>query len=98
MKKLDAILNGKALTATKIDIKKRSLKRVLEAMTDSAKSQKEDASINYDKLTLQLGEDGANLESIVKKMVENKSTVMKADNTLKVLEAIQADLDEEVKE
>lgn len=98
MKKIDAILSGKDLTENKIALRKRKFNRVFEAMKDSAESQKEDATIAYDQLVLSLANDSKSVEGTLRSMLEKKQIIMAADNTLKALEAIKADLEEEVEE
>lgn len=95
MKKIDAILSGKKLTEVLTSLKKRQINRVFEAAKDNAEKQKEDASIAYQKLFLSMAEDDANFENILKRMLEQKQIIISAEDTLKALSEIKADLETE---
>lgn len=96
MKKIDVILKGRKFTNKLFGLKKRKINRALDAAIDNAEKQKEDASIGYETLFADLADDDANYETIIGRMIEHKQTIMSADETIKALDAIKADLESEV--
>lgn len=98
MKKIDVITKGRKFTDKLLGLKKRQIKRVLEAAQDSAEKQKEDASVAYEELVVKLADDDADYQSIVAKMLEHKQTCLQADNTIAAIQEIANDLNSEVPE
>lgn len=96
MKKIEAIIKGRKFTERLFGIKKRQINRALESARDNAEKQKEDASIAYEKLFSAMAEDDANYQSIISQMLEHKQTILAAEETVKAIEAIKADLESEV--
>lgn len=96
MKRIDAIVKGKHLTDVLFGLRKKRILRAIEAAHDSAEAQKEEASLEYDKLLSSLAEDDCDYQKAVKKMLEHKQTIISADATLTAIEEIRADLDAEV--
>ena len=96
MKKIEAILKGRKFTDKLFGIKKRKIKRALDAASDNAEKQKEDANISYETLFASMADEDANYERIINQMVECKQIILSADDTIKAIEAIKADLETEV--
>jgi len=96
MKKIEAIIKGRKFAEKLFGIKKRQINRALESARDNAEKQKEDASIAYEKLFSAMAEDDADYQSIISQMLEHKQTILSAEETVKAVEAIKADLESEV--
>ncbi len=96
MKKIEAIIKGRKFTEKLFGIKKRQIKRVLEAARDNAEKQKEDASIAYEKSFSAMAEDDADYQGIISQMLEHKQTIISAEATIRAIEDINADLESEV--
>lgn len=96
MKRIDAIIKGRKFTEKLFGLKQKQIRRAIEAATDSAEKQKEDALIAYEGLFARMAEDGADYESIINQMLEQKELVHSADITIEALGEISADLDSEV--
>lgn len=96
MKKIDAIIKGRKFTDKLFGLKKRQIFRALEAARDNAEKQKEDAAIGYEELFGKMADDDADYQDIIARMLEYKQTVMSADETIKALASIRADLDTEI--
>lgn len=98
MKRIDAIIKGRKFTDKLFGLKKRQINRALESAKDNAEKQKEDASITYEELFSKLSDDDANYQCIISEMLAQKQIIMSADETIKALDAIKADLEAEVGE
>lgn len=98
MKRIEVIIKGRKFTDKLFGLKKRQINRAIESAKDNAEKQKEDASIAYEELFSNLSDDDANYQRIIGKMLEHKQTIMSADETIKAIEAIKADLEAEVGE
>lgn len=96
MKRIEAIIKGRKFTDKLFGLKKRQINRAIESAKDNAEKQKEDASIAYEELFSNLSDDDANYQRIIGEMLEHKQTIMSADETIKAIEAIKADLEAEV--
>lgn len=96
MKRIEAIIKGRKFTDKLFGLKKRQINRAIESAKDNAEKQKEDASIAYEELFSNLSDDDANYQRIIGEMLEYKQTIMSADETIKAIEAIKADLEAEV--
>lgn len=96
MKKIQAILKGRKFTDKLFGIKERKIRRALEAATDNAEKQKEDASIAYETLFASMADEDADYQYILRQMLEHKQTMLAAEETIKAIEAIKVDLESEV--
>lgn len=96
MKRIEAIIKGRKFTEKLFGLKKKQIRRAIEAATDNAEKQKEDALITYEGLFARMAEDDADYESIINQMLEQKQLVRSADTTIEVLAEISDDLDAEV--
>lgn len=96
MKRIDVIIKGRKFTEKLFGLKKKQIRRALEAAADSAEKAKEDAVIAYEALFNTMAEDNADYQRIINTMVAHKQTIISANATLKAIAEIRADLDAEV--
>lgn len=98
MKRIEAIIKGRKFTETLFGLKKKQIRRALEAAADNAEKQKEEASIAYEELFSQLAEDKADYAGIINRMLQHKQTIISAEATIEAIDAIYSDLEAEVSE
>lgn len=96
LKRIEAIIKGRKFTETLFGLKKKQIRRALEAASDNAEKQKEEAAIAYENEFSRMAEDSANYEAIIRDMLRHKQTIIAADATLAAIEEIKADLEAEV--
>lgn len=96
MKRIEAIIKGRKFTEKLFGLKKRSINRALDAAKDSAEKQKEDASIAYEEQFAKMADDDADFERIICQMLAHKQIIIAADETIKAIAEIKADLEAEV--
>lgn len=96
MKKIDLILKGKKLVEKLFGLRKKQISRVIESAKDNLEKQKVEAELEYENLSNKLGDDDANYEYIINQMIKQKEIIANATETLKAVESIESDLDEEV--
>lgn len=96
MKKIQAIIKGRKFTDKLFGIKERQIRRALEAAKDSVEKQKEDAAIAYENLFANMADDNVDYESIINQMLAQKGIIRRAEETIKAIEEIKADLEAEV--
>lgn len=96
MKRIEAIIKGRKFTETLFGLRKKQIRRALEAAQDNAEKQKEDATIAYEELFSRMGEDNPDYQNIIRQMIQHKQTVISAEATIKAVEEIRADLEAEV--
>lgn len=96
LKRIEAIIKGRKFTETLFGLKKKQIRRAIEAAHDNAEKQKEEAAIAYEKEFSRMADDDADYESVIGNMLRHKQTILAADNTLAALEEIKADLEEEI--
>ena len=96
MKRIEAIIKGRKFTDKLFGLKKKQIRRALEAAEDNAEKQKEDASIAYEKLFSDMAEDKADYQRIIVQMLEHKQTIISAEVTIKAIAEIRADLEADV--
>ena len=96
MKRIEAIIKGRKFTDKLFGLKKRQIRRALEAAKDSAEKTKEEASIKYEEQFSKMADEDANYEGIIRDMLSHKQTILNSEETIKVLEEIKADLEAEV--
>ena len=97
MTRLDAILKGCSLLDDLFGFRKKEVRRKLEAAKDECEEVKVRYQISYKKTMQKLGEDEADYESIINDLLTAKEGIINAEATLKALEEIEQDLNEEVK-
>lgn len=96
MKKIEVILKGRKFTEKLFGLRKKKIWRALDAARDDAEKQKEDASIAYEDCFSEMADDNANFQRIISRMLEHKQTIISAEATIEVLDAIKADLESEI--
>lgn len=96
LKRIEAIIKGRKFTETLFGLKKKQIRRALEAAHDNAEKQKEEALISYEKEFSRMADDDADYEAIITNMLRYKQVVIAADKTIDALEEIKADLEAEV--
>lgn len=98
MKRIEAIIKGRKFTEKLFGLKKKQIRRAVEAAADNAEKQKEEATIGYEELFSRLAEDDADYKGIIQKMLERKQTIISAEATIEAINQIKADLEAEVSE
>lgn len=96
MKRIEAVLKGLKFTDKLFGLKKKQIRRAIEAAEDNAEKQKEEAAIAYEALFNTMAEDDADYQSIINEMIQHKQTIISADATIKAIAEIRADLDAEI--
>lgn len=96
MKRIEAIIKGRKFTDKLFGLKKKQIRRALEAAEDNAEKQKEDAQIAYEGLFSRMAEEDADYQCIIGEMLSRKQTVISAEATIKAIAEIRADLEAEV--
>ena len=96
MKRIEAIIKGRKFTEKLFGLRQRQIKRAIEGAKDNAEKQREDATIAYEELFSKLAEETPDYQHIIAKMLEHKQTIISADETIRAIEAIKADLEAEV--
>ena len=93
--KLTAILKGCKLVDKMFSFREKEIRRKLEAAKDKCEVKKLEAQMDYEKALKRLGEDNVNYESVLNDMIKAKQGIYEAEDTLKVIEEIEKDLDSE---
>lgn len=96
MKRIEAIIKGRKFTDKLFGLKKKQIRRALEAAADNAEKQKENASIAYEGLFSRMAEEDADYQRIIAEMLRHKQTIINAEATIKAISEIRADLEAEV--
>ena len=96
MKRIEAIIKGRKFTEALFGLKKKQIRRALEAAADNAEKQKEEAAIAYEQLFSRMAEDDADYQSIISQMIEHKQTIISAKATIEAVAEIKADLETEI--
>lgn len=96
MKKIKVIIKGRKFTEKLFGLKERQIRRVIEAARDNAEKQKEEASIELEKLYIKLADDDVNFSALINAIILSKQTIKSADETIEALNEISADLESEV--
>lgn len=96
MKRIEAVLKGLKFTDKLFGLKKKQIRRAIEAAEDNAEKQKEEAAIAYEALFNAMAEDNADYQSIINEMIQYKQVIISADATIKAIAEIRADLDAEI--
>ena len=96
MKKLEAILRGCSFIDKLFSRREKEIRRKLEAAKDECKEAEINWQTSYEQAMQKLGEKDVNYEQVINDMVTAKEGIMSAQATLKVIEEIEKDLDENV--
>lgn len=96
MKRIEAIIKGRQFTDKLFGLRKKQIRRALEAAEDNADKQKEDATIAYEELFSRMAEEKPDYQRIIAQMLEHKQTIISAEVTIKAIAEIRADLEADV--
>ena len=96
MKKLEAILRGCSFIDKLFSLREKEIRRKIEAAKDECKESEINWQISYEKAMEKLGEKDVDYGKVLNDMITAKEGIMSAQATLKVIEEIEKDLDENV--
>ena len=96
MKKLEAILKGRAFLDKLFGLREKEIRRKLEAAKDECEEAKVNWQISYEEAMQKLGEKEVDYGKIINDMITAKEGIMSAEATLKAIKEIEKDLNEEV--
>lgn len=96
MKRIEAIIKGRKFTEALFGLKKKQIRRALEAAADNAEKQKEEAAIAYEQAFTHLADDDVNYQLVIGEMLAHKQTIISAGATIEAVEEIKADLEAEI--
>lgn len=96
MKKLEAILKGRAFLDKLFGLREKEIRRKLEAAKDECEESKVNWQISYEEAMQKLGEKEVDYGKIINDMITAKEGIMSAEATLKAIKEIEKDLNEEV--
>lgn len=97
MKKLTAILQGRKFVDKLFGLREKEIRRELEIAKDECDEIEVRAQILYETCMNKLGEEEVCFREVINDMIEAKNQIMQAQETKKVIEEIERDLDGEVK-
>ena len=95
MKKLTAILKGCKLIDRLFSLREKEIRRKLDAAKDECEEKKVKAQIDYETAMKRLGEESVDYRRVLNDMIQAKQHITEAEDTLKVIEEIEKDLDSE---
>lgn len=95
MKKITAILKDCKLVDKLFSIRERQIYGALNSAKTIVEEKIANAQIEYDNKLKELSEKDADYKGIINSMLEAKNIELNGVNTLKALEAIEADLNSE---
>lgn len=95
MKKLTAILKGCNLVDKLFSLREKEINRKIEGSKDECERRKAEAEIKYENYCKELGGKDVDYRRIINGMLECKQEIMDADETLKVIAEVEADLQSE---
>lgn len=96
MKKLEAILRGCKFVEKLFGLREKEIRRKIEAAKDECKEAEINCQISYEKAMEKLGEKDVDYGKVLNDMITAKEGIMSAQATLKVIEEIEKDLNENV--
>lgn len=96
MKKLEAILKGCKFLDELSDLREKEIRRKLEAAKDECREAEINWKISYKEAMQKLGEKDVDYGKVLNDMITAKEGIMSAQATLKVIEEIEKDLNENV--
>ncbi len=96
MKKLEAILKGRKFLDELFGLREKEIRRKLEAAKDECLEAEINWKISYKEAMQKLGEKDVDYGKVLNDMITAKEGIMSAQATLKVIEEIGKDLDENV--
>lgn len=98
MNKLDLILKKQSVSGKLFDLQKIKILSELDAYIDEVRLSKNEAEIKYEQYCNDFGIEGVDVKRTFNKIVDCKEEILNCDETLKVLEEIKADLNQEILE
>jgi uncharacterized protein len=96
MNKLEAILRGCKFVEKLFGLREKEIRRKLEAAKDECKEAEINCQISYENAMEKLGEKDVDYGKILNDMITAKEGIMSARATLKAIEEIEKDLNENV--
>lgn len=96
MNKLEAILRGCKFVEKLFGLREKEIRRKIEAAKDECKESEINWQISYENAMEKLGEKDVDYGKVLNDMITAKEGIMSAQATLKVIEEIEKDLDENV--
>lgn len=96
MKKLEAILRGCSFIDKLFSLREKEIRRKIEGAKDECEERKVEHQIAYEEAMKKLGEKNVDYRAVLNSMISAKQGIIDAESTLKVLEEIEKDLNEEV--
>lgn len=96
MKKLEAILRGCKFVEKLFGLREKEIRRKIEAAKDECKEAEINWQISYEKAMEKLGEKDVDYGKVLNDMITAKEGIMSAQATLKVIDEIEKDLNENV--
>lgn len=92
MLKIDAIMKGRKFTEKLFGLKKKNINRALEAARDNFEEQKENATIEYENLLVQLAEDKVDYKDTINRMINQQQIISDAENSIEFIDKVKKDL------
>lgn len=96
MKRIEALLKGRKFTERLFGLRKRSIYRALDSISNKAEAAKEKASMDYEQLLVSLADDDVDFDEVASSLIEAKENLSDAEWTIKAINEIKSDLDSEV--
>lgn len=96
MNKLEAILRGCKFVEKLFGLREKEIRRKIEAAKDECKEAEINWQISYEKAMEKLGEKDVDYGKVLNDMITAKEGIMSAQATLKVIDEIEKDLNENV--
>lgn len=96
MKKLEAILKGRQFLDRLFGLREKEIRRKLEAAKDECKEVEINWQISYEEAMQKLGEKDVDYGQVLNDMITAKEGIANAKATLKAIEEIEKDLNENV--
>ena len=96
MKKLEAILKGRQFLDKLFGLREKEIRRKLEAAKDECKEAEINWQISYEEAMQKLGEKDVDYGKVLNDMITAKEGIINAQATLKVINEIEKDLNENV--
>lgn len=98
MNRIEALLKGRKFTERLFGLRKRSIYRALDAISNKAEADKEKASMRYEQLLVSLADDDVDFDKVANSLVEAKEDLSEATWIINAISEIKSDLNSEVDE
>ena len=96
MKKIEAILKGCSFVDKLFSLREKEIRRNLDAAKDECKEAEINYQISYEEAMQKLGEKDVDYGKVLNDMITAKEGIINAQATLKVINEIEKDLNENV--